>query len=64
MALGAYNTVQSLGLFVGGAVGGFLLKQDGPVAVTLACIALMLLWLMIAWNMPVPARAHAKNSRK
>ena len=62
MALGVYNTVQSLGLFVGGAVGGILLKQDGPVAVSLACIALMLLWLVVAWNMPVLSRVSANKS--
>ena len=44
LALGKPSVAMGL---VGGAVGGFLLKQDGPVAVTLACIALMLLFFFI-----------------
>ena len=31
-ALGVYNTLQSLGLFAGGALGGWLLKGWGPAA--------------------------------
>ena len=54
-ALGVYNTLQSLGLFAGGALGGWLLKQGGPSAVLLATTALALLWLLLGWAQPVPA---------
>lgn len=55
-ALGVYNTMQSLGLFVGGACGGWLLKQYGQPALFLACAAALALWLFLAWGMaPIAA---------
>ncbi len=55
-ALGVYNTLQSLGFFVGGAVGGWLAKTSGPVGLFAACSALMGLWLLVAWPMTAPGR--------
>lgn len=55
-ALGVYNTLQSLGFFVGGAAGGWLAKTAGPSALFMACSALMLLWLLVAWPMRAPSR--------
>jgi predicted MFS family arabinose efflux permease len=55
-ALGVYNTLQSLGFFVGGAAGGWLAKSAGPQALFLVCGALMLLWLLLAWPMRTPNR--------
>jgi MFS family permease len=49
-ALGVYNTLQSLGIFAGGAVGGLLLKRVGAVGVFGASTALMLVWLLVAWG--------------
>ena len=57
-ALGVYNTLQSLGFFAGGALGGWLAKTAGPQALFAACGGLMLLWLLIAWPMKAPGR-HA-----
>jgi MFS family permease len=57
-ALGVYNTLQSLGFFAGGALGGWLAKSAGPQALFAACGALMLLWLLLAWPMKAPGR-HA-----
>ena len=54
-ALGVYNTLQSLGLFAGGALGGALLKAGGMSAVLLATTALAALWLLLGWAQPVPA---------
>ena len=54
-ALGVYNTLQSLGFFVGGAVGGWLVKHVGTQGLFMACAALMLLWLAVAWPMRAPA---------
>ena len=45
-ALGAYNTLQSLGLFAGGALGGALLKAGGEVWLFSATSLLTLLWLL------------------
>jgi MFS family permease len=55
-ALGVYNTLQSLGFFAGGAVGGWLTKIYGPQGLFLACGGLMLLWLAVAWPMKAPGR--------
>jgi MFS family permease len=55
-ALGVYNTLQSLGFFAGGAVGGWLTKVHGPQGLFMACGALMLLWLGVAWPMKAPGR--------
>ena len=58
-ALGVYNTLQSLGFFAGGAVGGWLTKVHGPQGLFMACGALMLLWLGVAWPMKAPGRRSA-----
>ncbi len=50
-ALGFYNTLQSLGFFAGGALGGLLLKASGPAGLFLACGAATLAWLVLAWFM-------------
>ena len=56
-ALGVYNTLQSLGLFAGGALGGLVLKAWGPQGVFAATSALALLWLLLGWGQVVPGRA-------
>ena len=59
-ALGVYNTLQSLGIFAGGAAGGWVAKQLGSQGLFLGCAVLMLLWLVVAWGMQfVPAAKPA-----
>lgn len=53
-ALGVYNTLQSLGFFVGGAVGGWLARDVGSQGLFAACAAMMLVWLVVAWPMRAP----------
>jgi MFS family permease len=53
-ALGVYNTLQSMGLFAGGAVGGWLQSQWGPSGVMLAGAGCCALWLAISWGLRVP----------
>lgn len=53
-ALGVYNTTQSVGLFLGGALGGWLVKQHGAGAVHLACAALGIIWLVLATRLQTP----------
>jgi MFS family permease len=53
-ALGVYNTLQSLGFFAGGAVGGWLAKNVGVNGIFAACAALMAVWLAAAWPMRAP----------
>jgi predicted MFS family arabinose efflux permease len=54
-ALGVYNTTQSLGLFVGGALGGWLAKHYGPESVFLFGVIMLACWALIATGMKVPA---------
>lgn len=51
-AMGVYNTLQSLGFFVGGVVGGALVKQVGAQGLFAVCAVAMLIWLLVAWPMP------------
>ena len=51
-ALGLYNTLQSLGLFAGGALGGLLLQVGGFAAVFAGCGLLALIWQLILWKWP------------
>ncbi|WP_162878211.1 MFS transporter [Trinickia diaoshuihuensis] len=56
-AAGVYNTTQSIGLALGGVVGGWLMKSAGQNAVFFACSGLVLGWLIIAANMKAPRKA-------
>ena len=54
-ALGVYNTTQSLGLFLGGVLGGALAMHSGAQAVWITCAALALVWLGFGLTMTMPA---------
>ncbi len=56
-AMGVYTTLQSLGFFIGGVAGGWLVKSWGSPALFLACGAVMLVWLLVAWPMQTPGRS-------
>jgi predicted MFS family arabinose efflux permease len=53
-ALGLYNTLQSVGFFVGGAVGGEIVKAEGTQGLFLACGAAVVVWLVLGWGLQVP----------
>jgi len=53
-AMGVYNTSQSLGLFFGGAMGGWLSQHYGFSAVFMFSSGLMLAWLVAAAGMRTP----------
>ncbi len=53
-AIGVYNTLQSLGLFVGGALGGVLIKAAGPASLFMVTLFLTLLWLLLSWGLRLP----------
>ncbi len=59
-AMGIYNTSQSLGLFAGGAIGGFLAHHFGPAVVFGFAAAMMLTWLMLALTMQPPPAVSSK----
>ncbi|WVN41676.1 MFS transporter [beta proteobacterium MWH-UniP1] len=51
LALGVYNTTQSLGLFTGGLLGGIMAKAFGETAVYLVCAATILVWGIISFGL-------------
>ena len=50
-ALGVYNTTQSIGLFSGALLGGYLMDSHGNLSVFVAGAAMLVGWLIIAWSM-------------
>jgi len=55
LAIGFYNTTQTLGVFFGGLLGGWVARHHGATAVFVLCAALVLLWLAVAVGMrPLP----------
>jgi len=59
-AIGVYNTSQSLGVFVGGALGGYLSHYHGYASVFVFCSVLMALWLLFAMSMKAPPAVKSK----
>lgn len=53
-AMGVYNTLQSLGVFTGGMIGGKMYDIAGFGGVFGFCCAIVLLWLIIAILAPAP----------
>lgn len=53
-ALGVYSMSQFLGIFLGGAIGGWLYGGFGASGVFLLCIAVGVAWLPLAWRMSRP----------
>lgn len=59
-ALGVYNTLQALGLFCGGWLGGWLKQQGNHAAVFVLAGLFCAVWLIIAAAMP--AIGHRKSA--
>lgn len=53
-AMGVYSTSQFLGIFVGGALGGYILQHWGISGVFFFGIGIALLFLLIAFSLPKP----------
>ena len=47
-ALGIFSTAQFLGIFAGGAAGGWVLEQYGVIGITELCLGLIALWFLVA----------------
>ncbi|MCG6873787.1 MAG: MFS transporter [Betaproteobacteria bacterium] len=60
-AIGIYNTTQSLGLFAGGALGGWLAQHFGAGAVFAVSAALVITWGIVASSMTVPPLAASRT---
>jgi MFS family permease len=55
VAIGVYNTTQTLGVAVGGVLGGWVAKHYGTATVFGLCAVLAALWLLVAAGMrPLP----------
>ena len=59
LALGVYNTTQAVGLFLGGALGGWLLQRAGDTAVFWLVTALSVAWLWVTWGLRLQSEAPA-----
>jgi MFS family permease len=55
VAIGVYNTTQTLGVFFGGLLGGWVASRYGTTGVFAACAVLALLWLGFVAGMRAPA---------
>ena len=59
-AMGVYNTSQSFGLFLGGALGGWLSHSFGFAIVFVFCSVLMAIWLLMAVGMKAPPAVKSR----
>lgn len=62
-ATGVYSSAQFLGIFVGGALGGWMLQAAGPEGVFALALGVALLWLALAATMPAPAPYATRLAR-
>lgn len=53
-AMGIYSSMQFLGAFVGGSIGGWLLAQYGSASLFVALGLLMVFWAFIIWRTKAP----------
>lgn len=58
LALGFYNTAQSLGVFAGGVLGGILVRASGPSMVFWVGAMLAVVWLYTARGFKETRQAH------
>jgi MFS family permease len=59
-AIGVYNSFQFFGLFLGGALGGFLVQHVGPAAVFVFAAGLAAAWLLLAISMQRPPAVRTR----
>lgn len=59
-ALGVYSSCQFFGAFVGGSVGGFLYGEHHIIGVYIFCLALALIWFLLAFSMEKPAQVATR----
>ena len=59
-AIGVYNSFQFLGLFLGGALGGFLAQHVSRSAVFVFATGLGIAWLLLALSMTPPPQVRTR----
>jgi MFS family permease len=57
VAIGVYNTTQTLGVFFGGLLGGWIAAHRGATGVFAVCAVLVAVWLALAAGMRPPRAA-------
>jgi len=63
LAIGVYNTTQTLGVFFGGLLGGWVATHRGATGVFALCAVLVAVWLALAAGMrPPPAAVNQVSS--
>ena len=62
-ALGVYNTLQSIGIFLGGAIGGWILRHFNEAAVGWCCGVLALSWLLLTIASPLSLPPRTESVR-
>lgn len=62
LALGVYNTTQAFGLFLGGAVGGWMVQSLGDASVFWGVAGLSLVWLLVTWRLRMPEAFDQRDS--
>jgi len=61
-AIGVYNTTQTLGVFFGGLLGGWVAAHHGTTGVFALCAVLAAVWLALAAGMRAPAAVNEAPS--
>ncbi|HEX6158374.1 MAG TPA: MFS transporter [Burkholderiales bacterium] len=56
VAIGVYNTTQTLGVFFGGLIGGWVASHQGATGVFTVCAVLVAVWFAIAVGMRPPGK--------
>lgn len=62
-AMGVYNTWEFLGVFVGGAAGGWVFGAHGLAGVALMCAAGLAAWLLVLLTGPAPVLRDSRLLR-
>ncbi len=60
-SLGLYNTLQSAGLFAGGALGGLIVKFGGASALFATTLGLCAIWLLVTHGLPAVPRGAGRG---
>jgi MFS family permease len=61
-AIGVYNTTQTLGVFFGGLLGGWVASRYGTTGVFAVCTVLAAVWLALATGMRHPSAVNELSS--
>jgi MFS family permease len=62
VAIGVYNTTQTLGVFFGGLFGGWIAAHHGTTGVFVTCAVLAAVWLALAVGMRTPPAVNEAPS--